>query len=138
MVKRLATSRHDPLGITDSACKNQLVVVSAQYGTFNTYIPIRSTTIDSIGYLRMRASGESSTTKHRLLHVSGPHPILPPNDHKGQSSQPPAKRPYQGPLKGPSPQGQQQQRQQGQQRPQQEGASAPRPVGFPVCKEYHK
>ncbi|KZV37773.1 hypothetical protein F511_31541 [Dorcoceras hygrometricum] len=26
MVKRLATSRHDPLGITDSACKNQLVV----------------------------------------------------------------------------------------------------------------
>ncbi|KZV48112.1 F-box protein [Dorcoceras hygrometricum] len=45
MVKRLATSRHDPLGITDSACKNQLVVVSVQYGPFNTYIPIRSTTI---------------------------------------------------------------------------------------------
>ncbi|KZV44684.1 hypothetical protein F511_27953 [Dorcoceras hygrometricum] len=45
MVKRLATSRHDPLGITDSACKNQLVVVSIQYGPFNTYIPIRSTTI---------------------------------------------------------------------------------------------
>ncbi|KZV36842.1 kynurenine--oxoglutarate transaminase 1 [Dorcoceras hygrometricum] len=45
MVKRLATSRHDPLGITDSACKNQLVVVSVHYGTFNTYIPIRSTTI---------------------------------------------------------------------------------------------
>ncbi|KZV26407.1 hypothetical protein F511_36187 [Dorcoceras hygrometricum] len=32
-------------GITDSACKNQLVVVSVQYGPFNTYIPIRSTTI---------------------------------------------------------------------------------------------
>ncbi|KZV53430.1 flotillin-like protein 3 [Dorcoceras hygrometricum] len=32
MVKRLATSPHDPLGITDSACKNQLVVVSVQYG----------------------------------------------------------------------------------------------------------
>ncbi|KZV26611.1 hypothetical protein F511_08135 [Dorcoceras hygrometricum] len=31
--------------ITDSACKNQLVVVSVQYGPFNTYIPIRSTTI---------------------------------------------------------------------------------------------
>ncbi|KZV58389.1 homeobox protein [Dorcoceras hygrometricum] len=129
MVKRLATSRHDPLGITDSACKNQLVVVSVQYGPFNTYIPIRSTTIgksrvardlitmhtswrsnsdiasvtwqthlpkthpvlwpeiyhtivssDSIGYPRMKASGESSTTKHRLLHASGPHPIPPPND----------------------------------------------------------
>ncbi|KZV19317.1 hypothetical protein F511_36258 [Dorcoceras hygrometricum] len=45
MVKRLAKSRHDPLGITDSACKNQLVVFSVQYGPFNTYIPIRSTTI---------------------------------------------------------------------------------------------
>ncbi|KZV24830.1 hypothetical protein F511_28807 [Dorcoceras hygrometricum] len=45
MVKRLAISRHDPLGIVDSACKNQLVVVSVQYGPFNTYIPIRSTTI---------------------------------------------------------------------------------------------
>ncbi|KZV17679.1 hypothetical protein F511_15357 [Dorcoceras hygrometricum] len=82
MVKRLATSPHDPLGITDSACKNQLVVVSVQYGPFNTYIPIRSTTIDSIGYPRMKASGESSTTKHRLLHASGPHPIPPPNDPK--------------------------------------------------------
>ncbi|KZV54285.1 hypothetical protein F511_22837 [Dorcoceras hygrometricum] len=68
--------------ITDSACKDQLVVVSVQYGPFNSYIPIRSTTIDSIGYPRMRASGESSTTKHRLLHASGPHPILPPNDPK--------------------------------------------------------
>ncbi|KZV50726.1 ubiquitin carboxyl-terminal hydrolase 51-like [Dorcoceras hygrometricum] len=45
MVKRLATSSHDPLGITDSACKNQSVMVSVQYGPFNTYIPIRSTTI---------------------------------------------------------------------------------------------
>ncbi|KZV55687.1 hypothetical protein F511_08321 [Dorcoceras hygrometricum] len=105
MVKRLETSPHDPLGITDSACKNQLVVVSVQYGPFNTYIPIRSTTIGksrvaidptamriswrsksdimsvtSIGYPRMRASGESSTTKHRLLHASGSHPIPPPND----------------------------------------------------------
>ncbi|KZV14752.1 hypothetical protein F511_40905 [Dorcoceras hygrometricum] len=107
MVKRLATSRHDPLGITDSACKNQLVVVSVQYGPFNTYIPIRSTTIGksrvakdpitmhtswrlntdiasvtSIGYPHMRASSESSTTKHRILHASGPHPIPPPNDPK--------------------------------------------------------
>ncbi|KZV36906.1 hypothetical protein F511_08718 [Dorcoceras hygrometricum] len=103
MVKSLETSPHDPLGITDSACKNQLVVVSVQYGPFNTYIPIRSTTIgklrvaidpiamdtswrsnsdiaNSIGYPRMRASGESSTTKHRLLHASGPPPIPPSND----------------------------------------------------------
>ncbi|KZV30659.1 hypothetical protein F511_12932 [Dorcoceras hygrometricum] len=129
MVKHLATSPHDPLGITDSSCKNQLVVVSVQYGPFNTYIPIRSTTIgisrvardpitmhtswrsnsdiasvtrqthlpkthpvlwpeiyhtiissDRIGYPRVKASGESSTTKHRLLHASGPHPIPPPND----------------------------------------------------------
>ncbi|KZV29069.1 hypothetical protein F511_16384 [Dorcoceras hygrometricum] len=34
----------------------------------------------SIGYPRMRASGESSTMKHRLLHASGSHPIPPPND----------------------------------------------------------
>ncbi|KZV17000.1 hypothetical protein F511_13585 [Dorcoceras hygrometricum] len=38
---------------------------------------------DSIGYPRMRASGESSTTKHRLLHASGPHSIPPPNDSNG-------------------------------------------------------
>ncbi|KZV07030.1 hypothetical protein F511_45484 [Dorcoceras hygrometricum] len=131
MVKRLATTRHDPLGITDSACKNQLVMVSVQYGPFNTYIPIRSMTIgksrvardpiamhtswrsnsdiasvtrqthlpnthpvlwpeiytllspsDSIGYPCMRASGESSTSKHRLLHALGPHPIPPPNNPK--------------------------------------------------------
>ncbi|KZV18942.1 hypothetical protein F511_28020 [Dorcoceras hygrometricum] len=45
MVKRLETSPHDPLGITDSASKNQSVMVSVQYGPFYTYIPIRSTTI---------------------------------------------------------------------------------------------
>ncbi|KZV54775.1 hypothetical protein F511_35676 [Dorcoceras hygrometricum] len=107
MVKSLATSPHDPLGITDSACKNQLVVFSVQYGPFNSYITIRSTiigksrvarypiamhtswrsnsdiaSVTSIGYPRMNASGESSTTKHRLLHASGPHPIPPPNDPK--------------------------------------------------------
>ncbi|KZV33358.1 hypothetical protein F511_39848 [Dorcoceras hygrometricum] len=53
MIKRLATSPHDPL--------------------------------DSIGYPRMRASGESSTTKHRLLHASGSHPIPPPNDPKSEN-----------------------------------------------------
>ncbi|KZV18145.1 hypothetical protein F511_28962 [Dorcoceras hygrometricum] len=79
----------------------------AAYGPFNPYIPIRSTTIGksrvaidpiamhtswrsnsdiasvtSIGYPRMSASGESSTTMHRLLHASGSHPIPPPNDPK--------------------------------------------------------
>ncbi|KZV35630.1 hypothetical protein F511_23541 [Dorcoceras hygrometricum] len=107
MVKRLATSPHDPLGITDSSCKNQSVVVRVQYGPFNPYIPIRSTTIGksrvaidpiamhtswrsnsdiasvtSIGYPRMSASGESSTTMHRLLHASGSHPIPTPYDPK--------------------------------------------------------
>ncbi|KZV41677.1 hypothetical protein F511_25500 [Dorcoceras hygrometricum] len=100
-------AQHIELSITDSACKNQLVVVSVQYGPFNPYIPIRSTTIGklrvvidpiathtswrsnsdiasvtSIGYPRMSASGEFSTTMHRLLHASGPHPIPPPNDPK--------------------------------------------------------
>ncbi|KZV39401.1 hypothetical protein F511_34159 [Dorcoceras hygrometricum] len=150
MVKRLATSSHDPIGITDSACKNQSVMVSVQYGPFNTNIPIRSAnqsvmvsvqygpfntnipirsatigklrvardpitihtswrsnsdiacvirqthlpkthlvlwpeicytiiSSDSIGYPRTRASGESSTTKYRLLHASGPHPTPPPD-----------------------------------------------------------
>ncbi|KZV33490.1 pentatricopeptide repeat-containing protein mitochondrial-like [Dorcoceras hygrometricum] len=37
---------------------------------------------NNIGYPRMKASGESSTMKHRLLHASGPHPIPPPNDPK--------------------------------------------------------
>ncbi|KZV19180.1 dentin sialophosphoprotein-like [Dorcoceras hygrometricum] len=105
MVKRLATSPHDPQGITDSACKNQSVVVSVQYGPFNPYILIKSATIGksrvaidpiamhtswrsnsdiasatSIGYPRMSASGESSTTMHRLLHASRSHPIPTPYD----------------------------------------------------------
>ncbi|KZV53632.1 flagellar associated protein [Dorcoceras hygrometricum] len=79
----------------------------ARYGPFNPYIPIRSTTIGksrvakdpiamhtswrsnsdiasvtSIGYPRMSARCESSTTMHRLLHASGSHPIPPPNDPK--------------------------------------------------------
>ncbi|KZV35898.1 amino acid permease 3-like [Dorcoceras hygrometricum] len=35
---------------------------------------------DRIGYPRMSASGESSTTMHRLLHASGSHPIPTPYD----------------------------------------------------------
>ncbi|KZV42437.1 hypothetical protein F511_36212 [Dorcoceras hygrometricum] len=102
----IGKSRFDPC-ITVSAYKNQLVVVSVQYGPFNPYIPIRSTTIGksrvaidpiamrtswrsnsdiasvtSIGYPRMSASGESSTTMHRPLHASGSHPIPPPDDPK--------------------------------------------------------
>ncbi|KZV38536.1 hypothetical protein F511_20404 [Dorcoceras hygrometricum] len=77
------------------------------YGPFNPYIPIGSTTIGksrvsidpiamhtswrsnsdiasvtSIGYPRMSASGESSTTMHQLLHASGSHPIPTPYDPK--------------------------------------------------------
>ncbi|KZV34131.1 alpha-mannosidase [Dorcoceras hygrometricum] len=36
MVKRLATSRHDPLGITDSACKNHLVVYNQDLGLIHS------------------------------------------------------------------------------------------------------
>ncbi|KZV24894.1 hypothetical protein F511_16553 [Dorcoceras hygrometricum] len=35
---------------------------------------------DSIGYPCTKASCKSSTTKHRLLHASGPHTIPPPDD----------------------------------------------------------
>ncbi|KZV26230.1 F-box/kelch-repeat protein-like [Dorcoceras hygrometricum] len=105
--KSSSYAQHIELSITDSACKNQLVVVSVRYGPFNPYIPIRSTTIGksrvavdpiamhtswrsnsdiatvtSIGYPRMSASGESSTTMHRLLHASGSHPIPTPYDPK--------------------------------------------------------
>ncbi|KZV41732.1 hypothetical protein F511_35481 [Dorcoceras hygrometricum] len=87
-----------------------------QYGPFNPYIPIRSTTfgksrvaidpiamhtswrsnsditsVTSIGYPRMSASGESSTTMHRLLHSSGSHPIPPPNDTNSKTAAPPLK-----------------------------------------------
>ncbi|KZV47979.1 hypothetical protein F511_18320 [Dorcoceras hygrometricum] len=43
---------------------------------------VRVKELNNIGYPRMSASGESSTTMHRLLHASGPHPIPPPNDLK--------------------------------------------------------
>ncbi|KZV18247.1 hypothetical protein F511_23332 [Dorcoceras hygrometricum] len=38
--------------------------------------------VNSIGYPRMSASGESSTMMHRLLHASGSHPIPTPGDPK--------------------------------------------------------
>ncbi|KZV36593.1 hypothetical protein F511_42336 [Dorcoceras hygrometricum] len=110
MVKRLATSPHDPLGITDSACKWSWLAYSTVLSTHISRSDQRpfgksrvardpiamhtswrsnsdiASVLDSIGYPRMRASGESSTTKHRLLHASGPHPIPPPNDPNEVSS----------------------------------------------------
>ncbi|KZV16218.1 hypothetical protein F511_42430 [Dorcoceras hygrometricum] len=108
MVKRLATSSHDLLGITDSSYKNHLIMISVQFDPFSSNMPTESTTIgksrfarDSIimhtswrsnsdvacvtriGYPCTRASGESSTTKHRLLQASEPHPIPPHDDPNG-------------------------------------------------------
>ncbi|KZV26895.1 hypothetical protein F511_17750 [Dorcoceras hygrometricum] len=74
MVKRLATSPHDPLGITDSACKNQLVVVSVQYGPFNPFISIRSTTIGksrvAIDPIAMHTSWRSNSDIASVTRVS--------------------------------------------------------------------
>ncbi|KZV23041.1 hypothetical protein F511_28711 [Dorcoceras hygrometricum] len=71
MVKRLATSPHNPLGITDSACKNKLVVVSVQYGPFNPYIPIRSTTIvDWTVKMRIRSPELETSICDANYHVS--------------------------------------------------------------------
>ncbi|KZV26678.1 hypothetical protein F511_33100 [Dorcoceras hygrometricum] len=62
------------LGITDSACKNQLVVVSVQYGPFNPYIPIRSTTIDKSRVAKdpiaMRTSWRSNSDIASVTRVS--------------------------------------------------------------------
>ncbi|KZV34384.1 hypothetical protein F511_29499 [Dorcoceras hygrometricum] len=85
MVKRLETLPHDPIGITDSACKNQLVVVSVQYGPFNTYIPIRSTTIGKSRVARdpitMHTSWRSNSdiaSVTRKTHLHKTHPVLWP------------------------------------------------------------
>ncbi|KZV38662.1 hypothetical protein F511_34788 [Dorcoceras hygrometricum] len=85
MVKRLETSPNDPLGITDSACKNQSVMVSVQYGPFNTYIPIRSTTIGKSRVARdpitMHTSWRSNsdiTSVTRQTHLPKTHPVLWP------------------------------------------------------------
>ncbi|KZV20822.1 hypothetical protein F511_36764 [Dorcoceras hygrometricum] len=61
-------------GITDSACKNQLVVVSIQYGPFNPYIPIRSTTIGksrvAIDPIAMHTSWRSNSDITSVTRVS--------------------------------------------------------------------
>ncbi|KZV18961.1 callose synthase 11-like [Dorcoceras hygrometricum] len=58
----------------------QIVTVGSVFRVMVAANRLRNCTKDSIGYPRTRASDESSTTKHRLLHASRPHPIPPPDD----------------------------------------------------------
>ncbi|KZV18168.1 callose synthase 7 [Dorcoceras hygrometricum] len=67
----------DPQWFRDTASRGPTTTVAPQ-SQFRTC----PSDHDSIGYPRMSASGESSTTMHRLLHASGSHPIPPPNDPK--------------------------------------------------------
>ncbi|KZV31281.1 hypothetical protein F511_41148 [Dorcoceras hygrometricum] len=67
----------DPQWFKDTASRGPTTIVAPE-SQFRTC----PSDHDSIGYPRMSASGESSTTMHRLLHASGPHPIPPPNDPK--------------------------------------------------------
>ncbi|KZV33778.1 hypothetical protein F511_16011 [Dorcoceras hygrometricum] len=64
----------DPQWFRDTASRGPTTIVTPK-SQFRTC----PTDHDKIGYPRMKASGESLTTKHRLLHASGPHPIPPPN-----------------------------------------------------------
>ncbi|KZV24080.1 hypothetical protein F511_41696 [Dorcoceras hygrometricum] len=68
----------DPQWFRDTASRGPTTIVAPE-SQFRTC----PTDHDSIGYPRMSASGESSTTMHRLLHASGSHPIPPPNDPNG-------------------------------------------------------
>ncbi|KZV22809.1 hypothetical protein F511_34275 [Dorcoceras hygrometricum] len=65
----------DPQWFRDTASRGPTTIVAPE-SQFRTC----PSDHDSIGYPRMSASGESSTTMHRLLHASGSHPIPPPND----------------------------------------------------------
>ncbi|KZV23902.1 hypothetical protein F511_18621 [Dorcoceras hygrometricum] len=67
----------DPQWFRDTASRGPTTIVAPE-SQFRTC----PSDHDSIGYPRMSASGESSTTMHRLLHASRPHPIPPPNDPK--------------------------------------------------------
>ncbi|KZV17672.1 hypothetical protein F511_15350 [Dorcoceras hygrometricum] len=67
----------DPQWFRDTASRGPTTIVAPE-SQFRTC----PTDHDSIGYPRMSASGESSTTMHRLLHASGSHPIPPPDDPK--------------------------------------------------------
>ncbi|KZV37493.1 hypothetical protein F511_15825 [Dorcoceras hygrometricum] len=64
-----------PFALGDTASRGP-TTIAAPESQFRTC----PTDHDSIGYPRMSASGESSTTMHRLLHASGSHPIPPPDD----------------------------------------------------------
>ncbi|KZV39998.1 putative potassium transporter 9 [Dorcoceras hygrometricum] len=67
----------DPQWFRDTASRGPTTIVAPE-SQFRT----RPTDHDNIGYPRMSASGESSTTMHRILHASGSHRIPPPNDPK--------------------------------------------------------
>ncbi|KZV26251.1 hypothetical protein F511_19827 [Dorcoceras hygrometricum] len=67
----------DPQWFRDTASRGPTTIVAPE-SQFRTC----PSDHDSIGYTRISASGESSTTMHRLLHASGSHPIPPPNDPK--------------------------------------------------------
>ncbi|KZV17963.1 hypothetical protein F511_31586 [Dorcoceras hygrometricum] len=67
----------DPQWFRDTASRRPTTIVAPE-SQFRTC----PTDHDSKGYPRMSASGESSTTMHRLLHASGSHPIPTPYDPK--------------------------------------------------------
>ncbi|KZV51273.1 hypothetical protein F511_25318 [Dorcoceras hygrometricum] len=63
MVKRLATSPHDPLGITDSACKNHLVVLITLLATRAWLRPVsRGNRHFTVGGGRLSQSGTRPET----------------------------------------------------------------------------
>ncbi|KZV49317.1 hypothetical protein F511_30925 [Dorcoceras hygrometricum] len=67
----------DPQWFRDTASRGPTTIVAPE-SQFRTC----PSDHDSIGYPRMSASGESSTTMHQLLHASGSHPIPTPYDPK--------------------------------------------------------
>ncbi|KZV32734.1 hypothetical protein F511_15798 [Dorcoceras hygrometricum] len=73
----------DPQWFRDTASRGPTTIVAPK-----SQFPTCPSDHDRIGYPRMSASGESSTTMHRLLHASGPHPIPPPNDPKHDAGLP--------------------------------------------------
>ncbi|KZV42832.1 hypothetical protein F511_25176 [Dorcoceras hygrometricum] len=77
--RRLIKSRYlcDPQWFMDTASRGPTTIVDlgSQFRTCPS-------DHGSIGYPRMSASGESSTTMHGILHASGSHPIPTPYDPK--------------------------------------------------------
>ncbi|KZV53916.1 hypothetical protein F511_03919 [Dorcoceras hygrometricum] len=84
--KRRRMLRWRGRGITDSAFKNQLVVVSVQYGPFNPYIPIRSTTIGksrvAIDPIAMHTSWRSNSDIASVTRVSMTFRVMWTNQYK--------------------------------------------------------